>query len=118
MHRLSFLFFIPLLIISNSVFSQCKNSIALKKAVTKSETASNGIIEISVNSSEEYRYTLNIENGSGLQQVIEKQGKGNAIVKFEGLDIDLLYLVQFEFLKEDKKHCRVLQLSQIVIEKE
>ncbi len=118
MRRLSFLFFSLLLILSNSVFSQCKNSISLKKAISKNELTGNGVIEISVNSSEEYRYTLNIENGSGLQQVTEKQGKGNSIVKFEGLDIDLLYLVQFEFLKEDNKHCRKLQLSQIVIEKE
>jgi hypothetical protein len=118
MRRLWFLFFSLLFIISNSVFSQCRNSISLKKAVTKSETASNGIIEISVNSSEEYRYTLNIENGSGPQLVTEKQGKGNATVKFEGLDAGLLYLVQFEFLGEEKKQCRTLQLSQIVIEKE
>jgi hypothetical protein len=118
MHRLSFLFFSLLLIISNSAFSQCKNSIALKKAVSKNELSGNGVIEISVNSSEEYTYTLNIENGSGLQRVTEKNGKGNATVKFEGLDVSLLYLVQFEFLKEDKKHCKKLQLSQIVIEKE
>ncbi len=118
MHRLSFLFFSLLLIVSNSVFSQCKNSIALKKAVSKNELTNNGVIEISVNSSEEYKYNLNIEKGSGPQQVIEKNGKGNAIVKFEGLDVSLSYLVQFEFLGEEKKHCRVLQLSQIVIEKE
>jgi hypothetical protein len=118
MHRLSILFFSLLLIISNSVFSQCKNSIALKKAVSKNELTGKGIIEISVSSSEEYQYTLNIEKGSGLQQVTEKKGKGDTIVKFEGLDTDLLYLVDFEFLNEDKKYCRKLQLSQIVIDKE
>ena len=118
MRRLSFLLFSLLLIISNSAFSQCKNSISLKKAISKNELTSNGVIEISVTSSEEYKYTLNIEEGSGTQQVIEKNGKGNAVIKFEGLDASLLYLVQFEFLVEDKKHCRILQLSQIIIEKE
>ena len=118
MRRLSLLSFSLLLMISNSAFSQCKNSITLKKAVSKNELTNNGVIEISVNSSEEYKYSLNIEEGSGTRQIIEKNGKGNDVVKFEGLDASLLYLVQFEFLKEDKKHCKKLQLSQIVIEKE
>ncbi len=118
MHRLSFLFFSLLFISSNSVFSQCKNFIALKKAITNNELVNNGVIEISVNSSEEYRYTLNIENGSGTEQLTEKSGEGNSVIKFEGLDAGLLYMVQFEFFKEDKKHCRKLQLSQIVLEKE
>lgn len=118
MRRLSFILISLLLIISNSVFSQCKNSISLKKAVSKNELTNSGVIEISVNSSEEYRYTLNIENGSGTQQVTEKSGKGNSVIKFEGLDAGLLYQVQFEFSGEDKKYCGKLQLSQIVIEKQ
>lgn len=118
MHRLSFLFFSLLYLSTISGFSQCKNSIALKRAITNSELINSGTIEISVNSSDEYRYSLNIEKGSGPEQVMEKNGKGNSVVKFEGLDAESLYLVKFEFFSEDNKHCSKLQLSQIVIEKE
>lgn len=118
MRRLSFLFLCLLLFLSNSAFSQCKNSIALKGAFNENGQKEGGVIEISVVTSKDFTCSLSREEGSGPQKITEKKGGRDSIVKFEGLDVNSIYLVQFEFLSEDKKLCSKLQLSQIVIEDE
>jgi hypothetical protein len=91
----------------------CANRIFL----IKSEKAmSGGKIQISVETSGNFTCTLNIEKGSGLEKVAEKQGKGNGSVSFEKLGTEAIYLIQVEFLNEEKSRCRKLQLSQIIIE--
>ena len=115
MRKLYFLIFC--ISVSGAAFSQCKNSISLKKASNESRSGKGGVIEIAVTSADEYTYVLNIEKGTGPEKVEERKGKGNALVHFEGLDLNAIYQVQFEFLSADKKtFCRKLVKSQIFFE--
>lgn len=99
------------------MFSQCKNSIAIRK-ISDDASKKKGVLDIEVVSVGEYSCVLNIEKGSGSEQVQKREGRGNAIVHFEGLDPAQIYMVQVVFLSENNPICRKLQKSQIIIDAE
>ena len=101
-----------------SLFSQCKNSIAIKKLSKEAGVEKKGVIEIEVGSTGEYVCFLSIEKGSGPEQIQKKEGHGNSVVHFEGLDVSETYKVQVVFQSESNPHCKKLEKSQIIIDGE
>jgi hypothetical protein len=97
--------------------AQCNNSIALKRAVIQSVSENKGVIEIKVNTSDNFTCTLNTESGSGVKKVTTKKGQGSTVVTFQVSNINSIYQIEFEFLSE-KGLCRKLQKSGIILEKE
>ncbi len=116
MHKLCLLIF--WLSFSCPVFSQCKNSIAIKKLSNEANIKKSGVLDIEVISIGEYVCVLNIEKGSGPEQIQKHEGHGNSTVHFEGLDTKQSYMVQVVFLSENNPICRKLQKSQIIIDTE
>lgn len=103
------------LLVAGMAYSQCNNSIQLKKTSVDTNPEY-GTIELAVSTSKEFICILSIEKGSGLEKVSEKKGKGNQTVRFEAVKRNASYQVQFEFIGEEQKLCRKLQKSQIIIE--
>lgn len=96
-------------------YSQCSNSIKLKRVAVNAQTGK-GQIEVSAHSSDQYNCTLFKETGSGVIKVDEKNGNGNSTISFDNLDTNVSYLVLFEFASEENKLCRKLQKSGITFE--
>lgn len=96
-------------------YSQCSNSIKLKKVAVNAQNGK-GEIEVSAHSSDQYTSTLFKESGSGPIKVEEKSGSGNSTISFDNLDTNVSYLVLFEFSSEENKLCRKLQQSGITFE--
>ncbi len=110
------LFVIVCLAISGTGYAQCKHSIRLEKVEKNIDQT--GSIDISVTTTDAFICTLYIQSGSGDKKAFEKKGSASATIHFDRLDTSVIYLVQFEFLSEQDKHCRKLQKSGIIIEAE
>ena len=101
-----------LLTISNAAFSQCQNSISLKKA--KADNAFTGTIEIDVKSGDSFVCSLMTQSGSGSEIIETKRSSGNATIVFASVARDILYKVEVEFQGDGP--CKRLQKSLITIE--
>ena len=111
-------FLILFLCLYSTAFSQCNNSISLKRVANETNKGNGGVIELSVTSSDQYVAVIHVEKGTGPEKIEEKRGKGNAVIRFDGLDVQAMYQVQLEFLSADETHCRKLQKSQITFQSE
>lgn len=116
MHKLCLLIFC--LALYSPAFSQCKNSIAVEKSLKEVNSKKSGSLDVKVVSGGKYLCTVNIEKGSGPEVIQRQEGNGNSVIHFKGLDITQMYLVQVEFLSEDKAFCKKLQKSQITFDAE
>jgi hypothetical protein len=99
-------------------FSQCKNSISVERSLKEVNSRKSGVLDVKVVSGGEFLCTINIEKGSGPELIQKQEGNGNSVIRFKGLDTTQMYLVQVEFLLEDKAICKKLQKSQITFDAE
>jgi hypothetical protein len=103
------------LLVAGIAYSQCNNSIELKKTSVDSNPEY-GSIELEVSTSKEFICILSIEKGSGPEKISEKRERGSQIIRFESIKRNEIYQVQFEFIGEEEPLCKKLQKSHIIIE--
>jgi hypothetical protein len=104
-----------LLLAPTAVFSQCENSIKINK-VSVDKESNKGSIEVEVSTTKEFVCTLNIQKGSGPSLVERQNGNKSAIVRFQNLDANKVYMVEVEFVSEPTQHCKKLQKSLITFQ--